>query len=260
MKRYFPCASLLTLALVATSAPAQQPAPVPAAQPGGALPTGAELLQRFIAAVGGREALERQSGRRAWGVVEVPSQALRGNLELVMAPPDRFLMLIDLSGFGRIRAGYDGQTAWTMNPALGPQILDGLALNQMREGADLLAPLHRERYVASAETLGEVDFGGARCYRVRVTTTWGESYHEYYDRASGLLAGSERQSATAMGTIETTTFLSDYRDAGGVRMPFVTRQRMLSLEQVLRIDSLRVLQIPDSVFALPREVAALRRP
>jgi len=245
-----PCAALAALAL----APVLLRAQVPAA---GALPTPQSIVARYVEALGGREALERFPGRWERGRIEFPAQGMVVTLEL-WAAGGRQVSRSELAGLGVMRAGFDGEVAWGISPATGPSIQEGPGLQQARQLADLLAALHPERYVASMQTVEETDCGGARCHRLRVTTPWGETYDELFDAASGLLVGGVRRISSPQGPVEATTQIVEYRSVGGVRLPRVTRVRTLGVEMTTTIDTTEVGAIPDSVFALPPEIRALR--
>ena len=173
---------------------------------------------------------------------------------------NRLLSLAEMPGVGTIRSGFDGEVGWTINPALGPQLLDGNQLQQARQSADPLAVLHPDRYVASMQTVEETDFGGARCYRVRVTTPWGETYDELFNKETGLPQGSVRRQASPQGDVEITAQIAEYRTVAGVRLPREIRAEMMGMQIINRVDSTEIRAIPDSVFALPPEVRALRPP
>jgi len=223
-----------------------------------ALPTAEVLHAKYVEATGGRDAIASQTARRMWGHLSVPAQGLGGPLEVYTAAPNKFYFRAEFTGLGEIIQGYDGETAWTINPALGPMILDGRALDQMRQATDFYGTIHPERYVMSAETIAEETFEGKPAYKVKVTTRWDEVYHEYFDKASGLMLGVSRSQASPMGDIEALTVFEDYKMMGGLRQPGVTRIRVQGFEQILRVDSVSTAPIPDSVFALPDVIKGLK--
>jgi hypothetical protein len=222
------------------------------------LPSAEAIRERYVQALGGRDAIERQGSRVEYGHLELPAQGMRGTFVLYTAPPNRQLTVIELPGLGSITGGFDGETGWSNNPATGPIVLDGNALNQMRQGVDLHGLLHPERYVTRAETVADTVFAGRRAYRVRVQTVWGESYHEYYDPETGLLAGNTRTQSTAMGDIEATTIIESWRMVDGLKIAERLRQRVMSIEQVFVSDSIIARPVPDTMFVLPPALRALR--
>jgi hypothetical protein len=222
-------------------------------------PSAAELHDKAVQAVGGKAAIQKQTARRLWGRFEVPAQGMTGPIEIFSAAPARLLIKTEIPGFGSSTSGFDGETGWAINPAMGPMVLDGTALNQLRQQADFHAELHPEKYVASRETTGEAEYEGKSCWTVTVKTTWGESYTECYDKSSGLLLASIRKQSTPMGELETTTILSDYKEFDGLKMATLIRASTMGIQQVVHVDSVSTKPIPDSVFVLPPAVKALKK-
>lgn len=222
-----------------------------------ALPSGREVVNRFIDAIGGKDAIMAQGGRHMMGSFSIPSQGIGGALDVYAQPPNRMLVKVTIDGIGEIKTGYDGTTAWAMNPMVGPQVLDSLQLRQLQQQADFYSSLYPESQIASLETVGTEPFEGVSCYNVKVTTTWGETYNEYFDVETGLQVGSRRKQESQMGAIETVAVASDWRVIEGMKVPFKSVQRTMGIEQLITVDSVSVLAVPDSVFALPPEIQAL---
>jgi zinc protease len=220
-------------------------------------PSGREVINRFIEALGGREAILAQDGRHIFMKLAIPAQGMNGDLEVYTQPPNKMLATVAIAGIGEMRQGFDGTTGWMMNPMMGPMVLDSLQLQQMRQNADMYSNLYPEEMIASLETVGTETFEGATCYNVKVTTTWGESYNEYFDTTTGLQVGTRRQQESPMGQTESITIVSDYRELAGLKAPFKTVVRTMGVDQVLTVDSAKVVTVPDSVFALPPEIQAL---
>jgi hypothetical protein len=224
------------------------------------LPSAAAIHARYLEALGGRTAIAAQTNVRLLGRIEVPAQGISGTIEIATATPPRIFSRIVIPGMGEILSGFDGTTAWSINPAMGPMVLSGRAREQMEQQADLHLPLHLDRWVDSMKVLGAVEFSGKPTYEVQVWLRTGENFREYYDRETGLLVGVSRTQASPMGDLPATSVLDDYRDVGGVRMAGTIRLTVMGIEQVIRVDSVSLAPIPDSVFALPAAIAALRRP
>ena len=221
------------------------------------LPDGRTVINRFIEAIGGEDAVLQQTGRHVTGVLNVPAQGVVGDLELYAQAPNKMAVTVDIPDMAIIRSGYDGMVGWTMNPMLGPTILDGLPLQQMQQSADFYRMLYPERLFTSFETIGEEDFEGVPCYRVKVTTAWGEEYFDFFDRNTGLIVGTVRTRATGMGDQEATSLVSDWQTVGGVLIPHKSVQRAMGMEQIMTFTSIESIDVPDSVFALPAEIQAL---
>jgi len=231
-------------------------APVPLAAQG-ALPDGRTVINRFIEAIGGRDAIMKQGGRHAQGTFEVPAQGLSGELEIYAQPPNRVRVRIAIAGIGEILQGFDGTTGWAINPMMGPMVLDSLELQQMKQQADYYANLYPDSIITSLETVADTTFADVPCYQVKVVTAWGEEYYEFFDKDSGLQVGTMRTVASPMGSVESTTILSDWKVLDGLKTPFKTVQRMMGMEQSLTITTADSMTVPDSIFALPPAIQAL---
>jgi len=232
----------------------------PAATAQETLPNGRAVIDRYIAAIGGRDAILAQKGRHAWGRLEVPAQGMTGDLEIYGQPPNKLRVRATIAGFGDVLSGYDGTTAWGMNPMVGPTLVDSLELQQTRQQADFYSSLYGPEQIASLETVGRERFApadSADCYKVKVTTAWGESYHEYFDAQTGLLVGRQRSQASPMGTVETVSAFGDWRMIEGMKEAFKITQYTMGIQQILQVDSVQVMTVPDSIFALPPEIQAL---
>ena len=223
-------------------------------------PSGTELYERYIEATGGKEAMQKATSRHVWGRFEVPAQGMGGPVEILTATPMKMLTKIEIPGMGSTTSGLNGDTGWVLNPAMGPMLLDGIALDQMKQQADMTGVLDPSKYVKSRETTGEAEHGGKPCWVVTVMTKWNESYTECYDKATGLLSATTRKQVTPMGELEATTVYSDYKTFDGVKLSTTIRASTMGIDQVIHIDSMSTKPIPDSVFELPKEIKALKKP
>jgi hypothetical protein len=237
---------------------------VAAAQDAGtaiATPTASEIVARHVAAIGGHEAVQRHESQTMTGTLSMPAAGIEGTLSVVAARPDKFLLRIEIPGIGAIRQGFDGETAWTVDPMTGPMILEGRARLQLAEQSRWDAALYpAERYEVQ-ETLGEVDFGGSRAWKVRMVTVTGMETFEYFDVESGLLVGNEITAETPLGPIRVVARLSDYREFAGVRLPTRVEQDLGPQgKQIMTIDNVVVGTVDPSTFVLPDEVRAMVGP
>ncbi len=222
-------------------------------------PAASELYAKYLQAIGGRETLLRHDFRHLWGRFEVPAQGITGPLEIMAAAPALMLTRFEIPGMGSVTSGYDGEVAWVINPAMGPMLLDGGALNQMKQQADFHATVNPEKFVTSRETTGEAEFDGKPCWAVSVKTTWQETYTECYDKATSLLIGMRRTQSTPMGELEASTTIGDYKTWDGMKMATAIRVSTMGIEQVIRFDSVSHKPFSTAVFALPPEIKALKK-
>ena len=221
------------------------------------LPGAAEIVQRSIEASGGEAALRGHESRRASGVIEILGQGITGTIEIYAAAPDKLLVRTELPGLGLTLQGYDGEVGWSDSPFTGPVILVGLQLDQTRQQADFYGNLNADEYVAAREIVEETDFDGRRCYKMRVTTRWGEEYFEYYDVETGLVAGSRRTVASAQGDLDVVVYVSDFIEVDGVLTPTRMFQDVGIAQIEMVFTEVEYDTVAPETFELPEAIRAL---
>ena len=122
-----PRTALLTLCLLAaccsaTPALAKQPA---AAAPTTTLPDARALVDRHIAASGGKDALAKGNHGTMTGSFSMPASNLSSPMTVWVDGVKRLASKVELPGMGSIQAGIFEDVVWAMDPFQGPRILEG---------------------------------------------------------------------------------------------------------------------------------------
>ena len=259
--RRFPACGLLAAALLACGSVglhAQAPAPAPSPTASvAALPSAEEVLKRYRTAIGGEEAIKKHTARSMKGTFEIPAQGMKGDLSIVAAAPDKMHFKVTLPGLGELQRGYDGHVGWSIDPAIGPRLLEGGELAEFRHSADFYDDLHDPKTFKSITVVGKTTFEGQECFELKLVKDSGFEYTEFYSVATGLIVGAKLNASSQMGSIPVTSMVSDYKEFGGVMVPTVTRQRMMGLEQVTTFLSVSFDPVDPKVFELPPAIAAL---
>jgi hypothetical protein len=256
---------LTTILTAQLPPPARPPKPAAAATPKpdapraapAKLPSGRSILDRHVAAIGGRAAVLGHKSTHAVGTLAMPSTGLTGALEMYGAHPNKTLLKISLGGVGDVLEGFDGTHGWSLSPMTGPMLLEGRQLEEKRFDSELYSELRSESRYTSVTTLEQVDFEGRPCYKVRLVRKSGGEDLEFYDVATGLKAGSITTRETQMGTVTGTTIESEYRKFGNLLQPTKVVSHIGGLEQVITISSIEYDRVPPSVFDLPLGIKAL---
>jgi hypothetical protein len=253
----------MTAAAHAPTSPAQAPtahatpSPAPSRKP---LPSAGDLFAKYRLAVGGEAAIRKYTTRRTTGRFELPAQGIGGVFELLAAAPDRMRIRIDLGGLGTMQRGYDGTTGWALDPAVGPRVITGAELDEMRHSADFYYDLHDPKTFKSATVIERAPFEGRECYTVKIIRPSGFEVLEYYDVTTGLIDGFRMSSTSSMGTVPSVvTVLEEYKPYGGVQTATRARQRAMGIESVMVVTNVDYTPLPASAFDLPAEIRALKQ-
>jgi hypothetical protein len=218
------------------------------------LPTVEWVLERYVTATGGREALLRHKSMTVRGRNYEP--ATNREVSGVFYTKDgKFLQVVTLPA-GKSLSGYDGQTAWDLDSHGQVTIHRGDVVKSIARDADMYYHLHVMRYFRSMEVVDVQTFNGRPCYHLKGVNNWGKLNEQFYDKATGLLVGYAFNTAWRGGNGAATQVFEDYRDFGGVRMPTKTTTRDGDDRSVFTVANVTWDDVQDSVFELPTAVRA----
>jgi hypothetical protein len=221
------------------------------------LPTGREIVTRYVAVLGGARAYASVRSIRARGRLEIAAQGISGELEMLSARPARLRSRVTVPGIGLIENGYDGRIGWSVSPTSGPELLKARQLSETADDAQFDGALHAPDHVRELTTLGLTEFDGRPAYKVKVVMASGNEQSEYFDVEAGLQIGSEAARALPQGVVQTVNILRNYRKFGALMQATTFVQRALGLEQVITINSYEYDVVPDAAFNAPADVKAL---
>jgi hypothetical protein len=221
-------------------------------------PSAETVLNNYVKAVGGRAAFDRLNTRVAKGRIELPAAGISMTLTTWVARPNKTRTLVESDLVGRIERGFDGTVGWELTTTSGPRVLDGAQLDDAVRDSRFDGLVAWREWVVKAENQGAADVEGKPAWKVLVTPKRGAPETLFFDQASFLLVKIEMTVRSAMGETPTESFVGDYRDVGGIRLPHRIRQKAASQELVTTIESVTHNgEIPAGQFDLPKEIQAL---
>ncbi len=209
-------------------------------------PTVASILERYISAIGGREALEKLTDRTCAGK-EVTDFTLRKpptyeslHLKVHTKVPTSYL-LKKWSDMISHQEGYDGKIGWVKNEN-GVRNDDKAGMGKL---AFLLNPqgsLHIKTYFPGLKFAGKSVVDGTEAYALEPDSSLPpEHYTLYFSAESGLLV--------AIGYYWA---IKDYREVDGVMIPHqITRSRKGGSTVCELTTVTHNLALSDSLFAMP---------
>lgn len=235
---------------------------IPARASAQALPDGKELIAKHQAAMGGREAMDKHTSLHMTGTFSMPAMGIDGAMHMYRAKPSFFLQQITLGSFGEMTSGFDGTTAWSINPMAGASVMTGEQGAQMKQQADFFSDYPDLSKYSAIETVSAEDFEGRKCYKVKLVRADDKSEaFQYFDAETGLAAGMTRtMDNPQMGKIEITVVMSDYKDQGGVKLPGKITQRTPQGDVVLTFTSVDWDKVDMKIFDLPDAVKSMVKP
>ncbi len=244
--------SLFAAALAALTAAAS--AVVPAQE---ALPPARTILDRHIAAIGGREALMAHSSIRMVGTLAFPANGISGSLEAFAAKPNKVLVKLNIAGIGEALEGFDGSVAWTLSPMTGPMLSQGKELEQKKFDADFNGELRLPERYKSTTTVEKTTWEGRPAYKISLVRHDGSEEFEYYDVESGFRIGREFTREAMVGPLKVKQVSTDYRKFGDLMHATRSTVDAMSVQQLITISAVEYDNVDPAVFELPAAIKAL---
>lgn len=246
----------LSLAIVlsfAGVAQAQKPdAPKPASSPQ-KLPTVKEILDKYVKAIGGREAISKINSRSVTGTVEILPMNLKGTFEAYSAPEGKSYSRTALTGVGDLLEGTDGKTAWVVNPFQGNREKAGAELAQSKVTNDFYRDLKLEKLFSKIELKGIEKVNETDAYVLMATAEGVPSETWYFDTKSGLMIRSDITAIAPEGNQPISFFYEDHRPVDGIMLPFRIRSQTPSFVfTMLTKDVKHGLPVDDAKFTRPK--------
>lgn len=219
-----------------------------------------EVLAGYVAALGGRSALEKINSRVAKGSFEVAGIAMSGPVEIYAKAPNLMLTVLQMPGQETFKDGFNGTVGWEQNPDDGITEKAGLELGSAIRDADFYQPLKlRLQYPSlvfkgpGKVSLGKGGGGKVEEHEAVVLEAPrnGRPRLFYFDTRTGLLLRTEEWDAS--GKITEADEYDDYREVDGVKVPFI-RYIIQDAHFTIKLTEVKHdVPIDDAIFVKPKK-------
>jgi hypothetical protein len=191
--------------------------------------TADEIIEKSLAAMGGRAALEKIKTRLTTGELSIGSPAgdINGTVEMYGAMPNkqRTVIKADLSAFGAgqlvIDQRFDGTTGYAMDTMQGNREITGTQLDNMK-AQYFPHPFLNLKAAGTAVKLGAKEqVNGRDMFVLTLEPASGPPIKQYIDAETFLPARTIiTVDAPQVGRVEQVIDPTDYREQDGVKVPF----------------------------------------
>ncbi len=243
--------TLMGIAVLALLAPL---APVASAQ------TVDELIAKNIEAKGGLEKLKAVKTQRATGKMMM-GPGMEAPIVMVSKRPMSTRMEFTFQGMTGMQV-YDGKTAWMSMPFMGkkePEVMPPDESKMIEEQADFDGPLMDYKAKGhTVELVGKEQVEGADAYKLKLTLKGGGVRNIFLDAETYLEIKMESKRMVRGTEVETESYLSDYKEVGGLMMAHVmeTGSKGSPQRQKLVIEKVELNpEISDAIFTMPATAA-----
>jgi hypothetical protein len=235
------------------------------AEPGGAMNAGAanpanlppadQLIDKYVEALGGADALQKISSRIEKGTLTGFGDR-QFPIEVFAKAPDKRLSVMHMPNGESITA-YDGRTGWLGFSHGPPHEMSGGELNSARMDADFHFALRLKEIFSQLRVERPEKIGDQETYLVVVANPGQPPVRLCFSQQSALLVRLVRYVETPLGRNPTQIDYADYRDVDNIKVPFRWTIARPGGRFTIQVDQIQQnVPIDDAKFAMPAQPAA----
>ena len=213
-----------------------------------ALPSVKDILDRYVQALGGAEALTKITSRVSKGS-RIGADNVLVPEEVYQKAPDKLLTVTSYPNVV-FSNGYDGRTGWANSSREGPMPVSDQLLALIKRDAVFYKELKTPELYAELKVLGRVPVRDADAYVIQAKPVTGEIEKLFFDVRTGLLVRRYTESETALGKLPLQIDYEDYREVDGIKQPFLINWSFPGRIWGRKIDEIKQnVPLDDAKFA-----------
>jgi len=194
-------------------------APGPTAPAAETLPSVKQILERYVQALGGADALNKINSRIAKGS-RIGADNVLVPEEVYQKAPDK---LLTITSYPQVvfSNGFNGTVAWGHSSRDGATPLPDQLIAQIKRDAVFYKELKTEQIYSSLTLVGKTSVRDMDAYVIEAKPVDGPIEKLFFDVKTGLLVRRYTESSTPLGKLPLQTDYEDYRDIDGIKQPFL---------------------------------------
>lgn len=212
-----------------------------------------DIIQKNIDARGGVENWQAVNSIKIIGAYTAFS--LTHPFTITKKRPNLYRFDHTLSSKSVIQA-FDGKTAWQIHPFYGSEnpmkIPNDDSLIVIRDMPIESPFLNYGEKGHSVALLGDADMDGIACYQLKLVLKDSTEEVWYIDKSSYLEVKMEGTSYDFGQKTTLETYFEDYREVGGIKLPFLTELEYRTRHRVYQLETVEVNPVVDeAIFKMP---------
>jgi photosynthetic reaction center cytochrome c subunit len=212
-------------------------------------PSADQLFEKYLKAVGGAAAVDKVTSRVMKGTITFGDRNVP--IDIFSKDPDKRISFTHTPDGDSVTA-FDGREGWLGTAGHPVREMHGPDIDGASIDADLHFAAHLKEMFSEAQVRGKEKVGDHDAYMVVGQREGKTPLRLYFDEQSGLLVRLVRFGETPLGRLPTQIDYADYREVGGVKIPFrwtLARPSGLFTIQVSEVKD--NVPVDDAKFAKP---------
>ncbi len=208
-----------------------------------------QILEKYVAAVGGAGAIKKVTSRVMKG--KILAGATPTPIDVITKAPNMRLSIAH-NAAGDSYTAFDGTAGWLGTTGHQPREMSAAESSAAGLDAEFYFPLRVKELYTQLRRGRPESVGGAECEVLNGTAPGRPAVRLYFDKNSGLLLRMVRYAETPMGRLPTQIDYADYRDADGVKIPFRWTLSRPIARFTIQIDEVKSdVPVDNARFAKP---------
>jgi len=216
-----------------------------------ARPTAAEVMAKYVAAIGGKTELMKITSIKQSMAVTFPEMGMSGTFETQAAASNKTIQKMSIPNAMEMQMGFDGSVGWQYSPQQGARLLADKELLESKSDADFYGDMLRpaERY-ASMELMADTTVENESVYKLQLKNkATGVVSLEYFSVASGLLLLTVKPEGSQQ--------MLDYKKFGAIMLPTKINVQAGPNKFTITVKDVALNGVPESAFEAPDPIKQL---
>jgi photosynthetic reaction center cytochrome c subunit len=217
--------------------------------PPSAAPTAADILEKYVSALGGEGAIKKITSRVMKGTILAGGS--EGPIDLITKAPNKRISIAHNPN-GDSFTAFDGTSGWMGNTGRPARDMPAEGSDAAGLDAEFYLGLRLKEIFAQLRPGRPEEIGGVECVQIIGTRPNRPPVRFYFDSKTGLLQRLVRYGETPLGRSPTQIDYADYREVEGVKIPFRWTLARPNGRFTIQITEMKVnVPIEDERFAKP---------
>jgi hypothetical protein len=219
----------------------------------GGLPNPVDLIDKFVAATGGKDRYQMVKSEVVKAEVSFVSENLKFPVVSYSAG-NKHYSSSEIPSMGKLETGDDGVTGWEKSVVMGPKLRPHSAGSEFT-GPEPGLVMQWSAGAMDMETVSQDQVNGAPCYLVRLGQKGEDAATACFDVKTGLLVRTTQKDQDGVSQ----QVFSDYRSVNGFLVCYRIDTTVAGHTAAVEIKEMAVNQpLPAGIFDLPPDVRALK--
>ncbi|MGJ5816048.1 photosynthetic reaction center cytochrome c subunit family protein [Paludibaculum fermentans] len=220
-----------------------------APRPSGPTPTAEQILDKYVEALGGEQAIQKVTSRVMKGVILANGQ--ESAIEITAKAPNKRISAMKMPN-GESLTAFDGTVGWLGNTGRPARVMSAAEADAARMDAEMYLSIKLKSFFESIRPGRPEKIGDVACVALMGVRPGQPPVRMFFDRGSGLLVRTIRYTETPLGRNPTQIDYADYKEVDGVKVPMKWTLARPNGRFTIQIKEIQQnVQVDDAKFAKP---------